>query len=788
MRSVLLMSLANLRKRKTQALLIGLTLFMAALLLASAIQMLQGLQDPVQRMFEAQKGSHITMMMPEHSGKADEIAAWWKAQEGVEGVACFPYYMAEDDFMHNGAQKSMGGVMLSEHPTKPMEQDQPRIVEGAVKAAPGEGEVWLPTGYAYSWKLRVGDTLELPVDRVYRVLTIGAIVVDPPFSPSMMNPVRAWVSDGFFAGIGKEQSALGSLIGVRLWDETQYDRLWQDFEAYLEAPYLGFVFEHELIKNVYSMVQDILAVIMLAFSAIIILVSLFVLGFTIVSAIMSDYKIIGILKAQGFSARNVRWIYVLQYSLLALLAAPLGVLASGYVVRAVMAQMTRSLGIARFETQALLPAALTVSVVLLATVLSSLLASVKAGRIGPAQAIRNAAAPGLRGKGRPGLQTPATLPISLMLAVKSMFSGRRHSAFLLASGMVLAFVMAFSVNTFHSVKNMAENYAYWGFDDADVYLSANANAQPLSREEMLAVLYADERVQAAVPYQVITKAAFPAQAGQGSKNVIGFSYDGDMDAIGVLNLTGENPRRGNEIAISYMAAQRYGKTVGDRIELYLEGEKANYLVTGIYQCINAMGWGVRLQEEALRDITPEACANDYTVKLNNEKDSAAFAEDVRALLGDSYTVRAVSESGEINLSAITGNIALVALLLSVIFAMVAFIIIFNTTAMEIYSDKKSLGIYSALGMTPVQIRATMLWKALALSGIGMVLGLALALLASPGILGLLIRSLGMARFPFAITVLGTLEVIPACVAIIALSAWLPSGRILSISPRELVTD
>ena len=789
MQGVLMLSFANIRRRKTQALLIGLTLFMASLLLAAAIQMLRGMQDPAERMFAAQKGSHITMMMPEQTGNAHEVTAWWNAQQEVQGVVCVPYHMAEDDFRHNGTQQSMGGIMLSEHPAKPMDQDLLHIVEGAVKDSPGEGEVWLPTGYAYSWKLRVGDTLEIPVFGTYRAFTISAIVVDPQFSPSMMNPVRAWVSGGFFAELGKEGHELGSLMGVRLWDETQYDRLWQDFEAYLEAPYLGFVFEHTFVKHAYSMVQGILAVIMLAFSAIVILVALFVLGFTITNAVMSDYTIIGILKAQGFSPQQVRWVYVLQYVILAFLAAPLGVLASRCIVGAVMAQMTKSLGIAQFDTQLLLPAALTMSAILLSTVLAALLASAKAGKIKPAEAIRNTApAPKIRGKWQPGLNTPASLPVSVLLAVKSIFSGKRHSAFLLVSGLVLAFVMAFSVNTFHSVKNMAGNYAYWGFDDADAYLSANVNAQLLPRDDMLALLYGDDRVQAALPYQVITTAAFPAQAGQSSKNIIGFTYDGDMDAIGALNLTGENPRRGNEIAISYMAAERYGKQAGDRIDLYLEGEQATYLVTGVYQCINAMGWGFRLQEEAVRRISPEACTNDYTVKLKHETDTAAFVEDMKALLGDSYTIRAVSESGEINLSEITGNIALVTVFLSLIFAGVAFIIIFNTTAMELYSGKKSLGIYSAMGMTPVQIRATVLWKALALSGAGMVLGIALALLASPNILGILIRNLGMARFPFDITLPGTLAVIPLCLAVTALSAWLPSGNILSVSARELVMD
>ena len=347
------------------------------------------------------------------------------------------------------------------------------------------------------------------------------------------------------------------------------------------------------------------------------------------------------------------------------------------------------------------PGMLTLLVILPITGLFSLLASTKAGGVKPVEAIGNAGpSPGFSEKSQLSLRGLSELPVSVMLAVKSIFSNRRQSGFLLVSVMVLAFVMTFSVNTFYSVKNMAENYAYWGFDDAHVYLSASVNTNPdantggsataYSRAEIMTILNGDERVQAVLPYQVFTDVAIPAQGGHPSKNVIGFMYDGDMDTMGLLNLTGDNPKRRDEVAISYMAAQQYDKTVGDSIVLYMGGQKISCRVTGVYQCVNAMGWGIRLQEEALRKIDPATYAGNYSVKLKEEKEAGAFAEDMKALFGEGYSIRLVSESGEINLTQITGSIGLVALFLSLIFAIVAFIIIFNTNTMEIYRDKKNL--------------------------------------------------------------------------------------------------
>lgn len=789
MRSVLLMSFANIRRRKTQTALIGLTLLMASLLLATAIGMIQGIQRPVETMLESQKASHATMMMWGQSGRADDVVAWWDAREEVEGVVRFPYRMVEEDVRRDGTVQSMGSIMLTEHPAVPSRQDQLRIVEGSAASSPGDGEIWLPTGYAYSWTLSVGDSLEIPVDGEYRSFMVSAIVVDPQFSASMMNPVRAWVSDGYFAEVGVDRDELGYLIGVRLWDAEQYDELWQGFEEYLDAPYVGFVFDHVLVTNAYSMIQNILAVIVLAFASFVVLIGVFVLGFAIVNAVAADYRLIGILKAQGFSSRNVRWIYISHYVLLAGVAAPVGVFASTYAVNAILRQMARSLGVVQPDAPLLLPAIVTLSAILTTVLLASSLASSRAGRIEPAEAIRSTGHPGRRPRTRTRrFSGAASLPVPAMLAARGLFDGKTHAVFLLSSGTALALVLTFSVNVFHSVKNLAENHAYWGFDDADVHLSANANTELPSRDEILRVLQGDERVAVALPYQVMPDAAIPAQSGRPSKNVIGFSYHGDMDAIGAMNLEGANPRQADEVSISYMAAQEYGKHVGDRIDLYLEGEKGSYLVTGVYQCINAMGWGIRIQEGALRDINPDAWAENYTVKLSGESDIVPFVDEMTTMLGDSYTVRAVAESGEINLSGITDNIALVALLISAIFAVVCFVIVFNAIAMEIHGNRRSLGIYSAVGMTAAQIRATMLWKAVAVSGLGVVLGIVAALLVSPHVLSLLIGNLGMAWFPFDVNILGTLAVIPVCLAVVVASAWLPSGRVLSISPRELVVE
>jgi len=787
MKSVLMMVSANVRKRKAQSLLILSTIMMASFLLTTAVGVLDNLNSPFEQMYEGQNGSHITMQLPPGFHDPDQIVGWWETQDNVLGVQRFPYLLVNDKIGHNDVTKSMGGLMITEHPGLALTQDRLVIVDGVEKSGPDVGEVWVPTGYAYAWGIEVNDVLEITINGVGQAMSVSAIVVDPQFSIGMMNPIRVWVKEGTLA-LSKDSPDKGLLIAVRLSDHLQQYLLWPDFEAALGTPFLGFLFDYAFIGYSYSMVESIIGAIMLLFSGIIILVSVCVIYFTISNAIITDFKTIGILKTQGFSAVQVKKLYVLQYMLLALVAIPLGILTSSPVTGAVLSQMVRSLGLSRLDASLTLPATVTVvtigAVVLAATHVSAR----RAGLIKPADAIRNKP-PASKGVGNRhlGLTRISVLPVSLLLALKSTQSEKRHSILMVAATAIMAFVVVFSVNAYNSVSRLDQNYAWWGFDDSDVYVSPESSYMDYEPDQLLEMLHAHDGVEAVVAQGVILT-AIAAQGQEESQNVVAFVYRGDMDSIGILNLEGKSPTRENEVSLSVLSAQKYSKTVGDMVELYIEGQKSSYLVTGIYQSLNNGGRGFRLQENAVRAVNPDFSAGNISIKLKPGVDPATFVSEMRLNLQPNLNIRTAQESGELNLSGVTENMALLAALLSGIFMVVAFIITFNATLMNIYSDKKSFGIYKALGLTPLQIRMSLVWKALLLAAIGATMGGPLSLALSPRLLSALVLNVGLVKFPFDVTPWGTLLAIPVCLGVAILSVWIPSGRILGFSPRNLIIE
>lgn len=776
------MVVANIRGRKVQSFLIFTTILIATLLLATAFGIMNNLYQPFETMFEAQNGSHLVMQFWRgNSPNVEDAINWWQSQDQVIGVQTFPYFWMKEQLALNGEFRTMGDLIVTEHSGVRLSQDMLRATAGEDKPAPGPGELWVPTGYAYSWGIQLGDILEFPVNGVQKRFTVSAIIVDPQYSSSVMNPVRVWGAPGLIEEEGPEQ-----LLAIRCRDASSYRGLWLKYEEFLGHPVPGFLLDYDMVAQGYSEIEGLAGAILLLFSGIIILVALIAIAFTITNGIILDLKTIGVLGAQGFSPGNIKWIYVLQFLGLALAAIPGGILLSKPVVNMLMGQTLNCLGLATGDGSLLKPALVTALIMAPLILAVSFLGARRAGKVKPAEAVRLAGRPAEGARTTWDITKDKKLPVTLLLGLKMALTNKRHSLFLLAAAAILTFVLVFSFNTYNSIKVMGENRAYWGFDDADVFVQRPDNWKLNSHDEVMAPLLRDPRTKSVLPVDYALAAA-PAKDGNPTSTVLAFIYDGDMSAAGVLNLEGRNPQYSNEAALTAITAQECGKEIGDMIDLFVQGKTDSYLVTGIFQSINSGGRGFRIQEAAVRKNDPDFRVEVYSIKLKDGVNAEEYIRDVQKLLPTEFTVKTAEDSG-VAFPSITAGTALIALTLSVVFTVIAFIIIFNLTLMSIYSERKDYGIYKALGMTPLQTRLCLVAKAGVLALVGAVLAIPFSLLLTPRALSYLAVDLGLVRFPFSVTVLGTLAALPIGVLVAMLSTWLPAGKILKISPRSLAAE
>jgi putative ABC transport system permease protein len=157
-------------------------------------------------------------------------------------------------------------------------------------------------------------------------------------------------------------------------------------------------------------------------------------------------------------------------------------------------------------------------------------------------------------------------------------------------------------------------------------------------------------------------------------------------------------------------------------------------------------------------------------------------------LGTSVTVEDGRKAMEEMTKGVVSSIGVTVFMIMLIFTAVCFITIFNFTSINIHHNKKNYGIYKSTGMTSKQIRLSILYRFLFLTLIGLVIGIPAGLLGGPKLLNLMFTSMGILKFPYSINTYITILVVPLCAAISALSAWMPSRKIVKLNPRALIVE
>ncbi|MGE0555406.1 MAG: ABC transporter permease, partial [Gemmatimonadales bacterium] len=386
MRSVLLMALHNLRRRKGQGLLVGAIVGLSALLFFTGIGIVREIERPFDSMFAELSGSHVTMVFDANVHRVEQVRAWW-AEHAEQVTPAMPVVTLHESTFYGGTELSRF-LLVTERPARLEAQDRVRFVAGTESAAPGPGEIWIPTSLALDNGMMPGETIEIPAAEGLRSFRIAAIVVDPQFSAPFVNPTRVWVGPGELPFHFEAARLSEVMIGARLRDPAVSDSLWTAFVAHLGGAYGGSVNDYVAVRDGYVRPYAMMAAILVAFSALGLLVALFAIQGTITSAILADFKIIGILRAQGFRPREVRRIYELQYLILAAIALPLGLLLGVAVVRQTILLLTRTIGTA-VEAGAFVGLALTVLALFLGLVYLVVVRVARlAARVKPADAIR----------------------------------------------------------------------------------------------------------------------------------------------------------------------------------------------------------------------------------------------------------------------------------------------------------------------------------------------------------------------------------------------------------------
>ncbi len=781
------MALRNLQRRLLQSVVVGTILALSALLFFAGLGLFAELRGPFERMFEEQNGSHLTLHFDTRSHPPEEVLGWWKKRPEVVSMSpLVPRIELEGSSYHE--QEQLNSLLyVAERPNEPTTQDLLKAVAGSLEGGPGPGEIWIPTSVANEGGIEVGETLEIPTYQGLQSFDVTAVVVDPQHSAPFNNPKRLWVAPGELP----LHFALAELsevqFGVRLTDAALCQPLWIEFKEAMGGAFAGGNIDYQGMILGYTAPYSAMAAMLVAFSVLSVLISLFATHGTLTSALLADFRVLGLLRAQGFTPSQVRDVYLLQYLALVLVAAPIGVAVGFPLVRQGVNLLMSSTG-AAVSGSSLWGLAVVTVLLFVALVWAFVwLVARRAARVRPADAIRvGALVAGGGDRQWPQLEKVMGLGLPLAVAVKSLGTQRRRALLLVASVAFATLAASLAVNLDHSFRRGQDDPSILGFDDADVRIVRGGRRFGMRHDTMVGVLRDHPDVA-----HVATSDFYEAEvlAGDGpTRDLLGTVLSGDVDALRIRHLEGRSPETDSEVSVGANTLRDLGLEIGDSMRLFIQGFEVELEIVGVFQTLNNGGTGFRILLDGVRRAEPFYEPVQYGVVLREGVDSDAFIDSLEAEYGEAVD----GQPGDLFLRRIMATV-LTGMrfsngFLTGVFLLAAAVLIFNATLMQIAEGRATFGVLKTVGMTPRQLRVSIVAGVAILAVSGITVGLVLWAAGAPAFLSALFASLGLVSFPLATDVVGTALAVLVIFVFCVAAAWLPSARVLDIDPRSLIVE
>lgn len=755
MRAIIRKLSIDLRSHHFQRVMVLLMLVAAVAAFTTALTVRERGTASWQRVFDETNGAHA-WFYGEPGADLSPIAQ----REGVAGVAG-PHEMSRIGVpvAGPGARGSVNlQVWLEGVGAQTPAVGRPLVTSGQwLTGAPGE--VVLAREFADNTAIKVGDTVTARTTSGDHPLLVVGLALSSGRSP-LASPTIAYTTAETVRTIGSlAPGGLSTALGVRLADKDASRAFMKEAAAALPAGSVFFSEDwHDVIAN-NDETTSIIVLFLSIFSVFALLASGFVIANAIGGRVLAQFRDIGLLKAIGFTPRQVTVLLLIEHVGLAVIASTVGI-----VIGTLLAPLLDGDTAKAFETSsapifnpalAAGIAAGAIGIVVLATVVPAW----RGGHVSVVQAISQGFARVARRPSRMALAASRLrLPVVVVLGVKDAFA-RPLRAWLTVAALTLTVVTAvFTLSADVSIRHFFSDPALIG-EPFDAEVEATA-AFPVDRLEALVGADPDVgtyflRGETTEPLGSDPQEARIITVGPGYERVHWVVREGRLfsaagEAVagkGFLNLLGIG--------------------VGDTIQLPLRGQTLTLRIVGQYLDTDDGGKSIMFGADTVTAQTGAAPPlTAYAVRLRPGASVEAFRQRMQAAarqLNFRSWDHGVDGAGAIR-SVLYG---LTALLL-----FVGGVSVLNTVMLGTHERLRDIGVLKAIGLTPRQVAGSVVSSAALLAVVAAAAGVPLGLWISVRIVDAMGNSLGWGPGLLVVPPLPLLAAIVPALVIVSVFATL----------------
>ncbi len=575
------------------------------------------------------------------------------------------------------------------------------------------------------------------------------------------------------------------VFSARMEDKQQSPKLSEDFIQEVQQSQIDDVaatnimgIDIELVKNVSTLTINIIATILVAFAAVIVLVSLLVVRFRVSNSIEDGMENIGVLKAIGYTSAQILSSILLQFILIVLCASTGGIVLS-YILMPMLGGIISSLtGLLWVQEFDVLVNVISIILIVFCVVIVTLFSAFRVQNILPVAALRGGIHTHSFRKNHFPLEK-AKGSLHFLLAMKAMVENAKQNLMILFIVMALTFASVFSAVLYYNIASDKTAFVnLFGSEPANVFVvvKPDANTSELlhNMEQMAHVSKVnildliETKIDGQTVYTNITD-----QYNQLENNIV---YEG------------RQPKHENEISISWVVSSRINKGIGDTVKVEYGNETSSYLITGLSQSISNLGQVAGVTMEGIQKLDSNYQGTSLYVYLDGISNKE-FIKMVQDQYGDSIIETFdIDKNVESQIGMYIAAVFAVMLMVLTITILVVALILYLVIKTMIIKRKKEFGVMKAIGYSTLQLMNQISISFLPVIMMGVTLGGVLGYFFTNPMLSILLSSAGAKRLDFIIHL--PIVFMP-CVGILVLAymvSMVTSLRMKKISAYGLITE
>lgn len=605
----------------------------------------------------------------------------------------------------------------------------------------GKGEIYISPAMKSVYDVEIGDTVRFELSRTddIKEFTVKGYFEGPFMGSSMIDMKSFLISSSDFKELSDQISQISDFnVLARVGDmlhviESGTSNLSPtDFNMQINTQtslgsYTEFVYTSSSIYGFMLILQNIFTGFLFAFVAVLIIVSIIIMGHSISNTIELEFKDHGILKTLGYTSKHLKAVQILQY-----LSGIIGGMIAGLVGSVFFAGTVSELTIT--STGMLMSTEFSylqciVALLLILVVFSSVIV-IKINmisHISPVQIMK-----GEISNIKSAIKIKNTIQkkyLSFTLAMRQLLSEKKRYFGIYIISMLLVFFIS-----------VVQRMDAWIGPNGEGLMNSFSVADHDLGVEPVRDVDMDEIERIISSYVDIEETYELAMQ---SVMVNGVNYTAN-----VLNnpswfhiLSGKICVKDNEILITEYVAKDLGVKIGDTLTIAHNGKSEAFEISGIYQCANEMGANIGMNREAYSKI---ADSDSYIWCHHYILSDHTMNDEIMKELQDRYrTDISVHTNSWSGLDGIVSTMNLIILIMYVIVIIFIFIVIFLTGNNLLRAEQRDLAIYKSIGFTSNKIRIAFAFRFGIIVAIGSFIGSVISNVTADSIISFLLKMFGI---------------------------------------------